>query len=702
MLLDTTYFDVQNSQESHKFKFSTSPVIFRILSDSLYSNKIGSIIRELASNAKDAHIAAGISDTPFFIELPVKNKLFNSTAPMFRITDYGTGLSEEDIYNIYTVYGESNKRHNNDMIGGFGIGSKSPFSYTETFTVISVYNGKRSVYCAYIDEKGFPSISKMSESETDKQPSVSVSFNVKPADIDEFYEEAVNQLRFFDPKPKLNIRLDFNEPKKLLEHDNWFISTDRYYSNEHYVRLLINGIPYMIDIKDFPCNERLTNTVLYVNIPIGVIDLNASRESIAYTEKTKSYLKDLISNIEKSVFNYINETNKDKSIYERSNFCCRNSISIPKNKPNFATSIKVPTYELDSCMESYGIKLYKFSHNVFKQFKSEFLSSYNYNDKQSYRTFPVTYKFYRISDKIPNTYLRDRGIVPNNSIVVKCNPLVDLSVLQNLFSGPEIESIDVPNYAPSLKATRAENSYQFRIYDRYTRLGQISDVNSYSCHIKHIDDIVKLVSNPNAIVFAMNGSELIYHPDVIKDNKFFSVMTALRNLSNRSKISGVYIISKTIIKRLKDTGRWEFPNYNEWISNIIKLMTDNVGLKITNDLDDICRVAKYQSDSIISNFLNNFNRIVSVGSDINDADLLAHENELIRTSAIYKKYYEFPEMSYVKAVHAEKIANIDISDVLNKIISEPLFMLISSPNGYYFNSNQCKYYYDACKKYNLI
>ena len=63
---------------------------FSILSDSLYSNKIKAVIRELSTNAYDAHIAAGNAETPFYINLPT------ALDSQFWVRDYGTGLNKED------------------------------------------------------------------------------------------------------------------------------------------------------------------------------------------------------------------------------------------------------------------------------------------------------------------------------------------------------------------------------------------------------------------------------------------------------------------------------------------------------------------------------------------------------------------------------------------------------------------------------
>ena len=54
-----------------EFKIKTSATAFKILSEGLYSNKIGSMVRELICNAYDAHCAAGTKDTPIDVELPM-------------------------------------------------------------------------------------------------------------------------------------------------------------------------------------------------------------------------------------------------------------------------------------------------------------------------------------------------------------------------------------------------------------------------------------------------------------------------------------------------------------------------------------------------------------------------------------------------------------------------------------------------------
>ena len=152
-----------------EFRIRNSAKAFGILPSGLYANKIRAIIRELGCNAVDSHVAAGVPDTPFDVHLPT------NLAPHFAIRDYGTGLSHDQVLNIYTTYFESTKTHSNDFIGALGLGSKSPFSYTDNFTVTAIQDGKKGIYSAYINDQGVPSVALMHTEDTDEPNGVGVN-----------------------------------------------------------------------------------------------------------------------------------------------------------------------------------------------------------------------------------------------------------------------------------------------------------------------------------------------------------------------------------------------------------------------------------------------------------------------------------------------------------------------------------------------
>ena len=68
--------------------------LFNVLRNQLYSDKELAIIREYSTNAADAHVEAGIADTPIEITLPTK------LSPTFKIRDFGLALNDSEIQDV--------------------------------------------------------------------------------------------------------------------------------------------------------------------------------------------------------------------------------------------------------------------------------------------------------------------------------------------------------------------------------------------------------------------------------------------------------------------------------------------------------------------------------------------------------------------------------------------------------------------------
>jgi len=121
------------TESSFGIKNENLNVLFDILRNKMYSDKMLAIIREYSVNGLDAHIDSGIPNKPIRIHLP------STFEPSFSIRDFGEGLSESEVREIYCMYGSSTKRQSNEVTGQLGLGSKSAFAYTDSF-VISSYN----------------------------------------------------------------------------------------------------------------------------------------------------------------------------------------------------------------------------------------------------------------------------------------------------------------------------------------------------------------------------------------------------------------------------------------------------------------------------------------------------------------------------------------------------------------------------------
>ena len=302
-----------------EFRIRNSAKAFNILSSGLYANKIRAIIRELSTNAVDSHVAAGKESTPFDIHLP------NSLEPWFSIRDYGTGLSHDQVTNIYTTYFESTKTDSNAFIGALGLGSKSPFSYTDNFTVTANKDGSKRIYTAFINEQGVPSIALMTDNDTDEPNGVEVQFSVNDRyDFNKFAQEAQFVFTYFKLRP-------------VVSGSSGFKFTDINYVDKDIIPgahvtktvyrsgsvAIMGNIAYPIDIpnsdKSFTDTLRnMLNCNLELHFGIGELDFQASREGLSYIPSTIESIKRKLEAVSAQLSVRLgDEANKIDNLWER-------------------------------------------------------------------------------------------------------------------------------------------------------------------------------------------------------------------------------------------------------------------------------------------------------------------------------------------------------------------------------------------------
>lgn len=294
---ETTEVVRGGTSEEGAFKIKGTAKAFDILSSGLYSNKILAIVRELSCNAYDSHVAADKRATPVEIRLP------SALDPTFHVRDFGTGLDHEDILGLYTTYFESTKSTSNDFIGALGLGSKSPFSYTSAFVVESRFNGTKRTYSAFKNEEGLPSITLMDTEETTDANGIQVSMPVRRDDIEKFHEAAKKALMYFNPIPRIVGRPGF-EPYRVTHHvsgTNWKIRSADYYARMSGPYVVQGFVSYPIDayvLKEHGLShsaQTLLHTDIDLYVPIGKVEVAASREALSYTKHT---IKNLIEFLE--------------------------------------------------------------------------------------------------------------------------------------------------------------------------------------------------------------------------------------------------------------------------------------------------------------------------------------------------------------------------------------------------------------------
>lgn len=289
MKLNTQQRDVLRSGVGREstFRIAANAQAFDILSSKLYTDARLAIVRELSTNAYDAQVEAGTQDKPFKVHLP------NDFATFFSIRDYGTGLSPEAIESIYTTYFASTRNDSNDYTGALGLGSKSPFSYTDQFTVTSYHNGTAYTYSAFKAEGGEPSIALLSEVPTDEENGLEIKINIRPGDAWEFERAARKVYRFFPVRPEISGRkIDFPNTEPAYYSDEYaiFANDPGTIGVPGRINVVMGNVCY--NVSNQHVNASLgANATLVMFMPIGTCQVAASREELHYDPVTITNLQ---------------------------------------------------------------------------------------------------------------------------------------------------------------------------------------------------------------------------------------------------------------------------------------------------------------------------------------------------------------------------------------------------------------------------
>jgi hypothetical protein len=274
------------------FSIAETPHMFNILSSGLYSDKVCAVLREIGCNAMDAHIMAGTPDRPFEVKLPT------TLDRTFYIKDWGPGLSDDEVRGLYTTYGLSNKQASDEVTGAFGLGSKSPFAYTDSFTVCAAKDGVKRVYTAYLGAGGAPAIVRIFEgpSDPDWPNGVMVTFPVQQKDISEFVRKAASVYCWFSVKPKV-LGLDAAKlatPEFAIRGAFYGICARGDNKDVKSSAVVTGNVRYPLELSKLGLRgervtvyESLFRTGVTLFLPIGEVLMTPSREHLQYTERTK-------------------------------------------------------------------------------------------------------------------------------------------------------------------------------------------------------------------------------------------------------------------------------------------------------------------------------------------------------------------------------------------------------------------------------
>lgn len=276
--------------DSTKMTFSTDVAhLFALLSKNLYGNPQLAAVREIITNAWDAHIEAGKTDTP----IRIRNE-----GDSFVIQDFGSGLAPDKFLELYGVVGGSSKRGDNRQTGGMGIGKMAPLASMPHFSVKSHYKGIATTYhiAGPTEESGgIPTITKVVE-----LPTVITGLEVIfPVSITAYENHIEDVIRM----GAIKAEYESEDKITLLEtiEDADFVYKKQIAWRSSAVFLRYGNISYGFRTYDMrqhaPSSAKLWDFLesfemeTVIKLQPGVAVVTPNREDLVITDKLKEYLE---------------------------------------------------------------------------------------------------------------------------------------------------------------------------------------------------------------------------------------------------------------------------------------------------------------------------------------------------------------------------------------------------------------------------
>lgn len=386
-----------------------SSMVFQLFTKNVYSNPIGTVVREITSNCFDSHEEAR-RDNPNWKPAPVvirKHKDNATDTTYISFIDYGVGMTPDRVQNIYGVYFESTKRVDNTQIGGFGIGGKTPLAYKRStgqgegeydnsFFVITIAEGTKYFYCIYEGAES-PVISMLHSEETDEPNGTEIRIPILEKDLDKFESEMIRQLYYFEnvvfegfEKERYNGEKYTNLPNdyQIVRGKNFLFRGTEYSSSIH---VCLGRVAYPIDYQTLGLQSHNYNLPIALKLNVGDLNVTVSRESIDYSEETIKFLKKKLDDAKNEIIELISKQ------YE-------NIVTLEQF---FSVKHDFGKLEFPNGLSLYVGNLIKQSDVDFSNFKYQFMKMPN--DKQLFRFFFNATSYGKKPTRSRYSYRRDDG-----------------------------------------------------------------------------------------------------------------------------------------------------------------------------------------------------------------------------------------------------------------------------------------------------
>lgn len=310
---------------TRNFTVKVGAHIMQVLSG-LYTNPIDAMVREYMTNMIDAYTALRKVNPNAEIRTPEIHAPGPLT-PTLEFRDYGIGMDNETVWEVYSQYGASTKTDSNDETGGFGLGSKTAFCYNsgQPWTIVATKDNVRNSYMAFVGEDGVPQLSHVSRETGDFPSGVSIKIPILRNDI-AAVTQALNKYVPFFPMPVELVNWPRPVPTYVPEYtmqfsvedvgDITFQHANVVNHHDRTVTFVMGGVPYIYDIHHYRNNSIALNLPdyfnkfsgsIYITVPVGTFNPVPSRDALKFDPHTIANMKKIATVIKN---NYRSEVDR--------------------------------------------------------------------------------------------------------------------------------------------------------------------------------------------------------------------------------------------------------------------------------------------------------------------------------------------------------------------------------------------------------
>jgi hypothetical protein len=355
----------------------SAQVLMQMLSKNLYSDAIGSTVRECASNALDSHRRAGV-DKPIIVSL-VRN---DSNNYEFSVEDFGIGLDADDVEKIISKYGKSTKRDSDTELGMMGLGFKAPLAYASSFYFTCRKDGVERKYMMYEGEDT-NTIDLLYEKPTTEGNGVKVIIPIKWSDRGDFTKKIKEQLAYFE---HVYFNVDDISNNFLIHRSQIFQFSEL--SSDNYLHVCLDDVYYPLDFSKLDIDKIEIPVGLRLTLTDGVFP-TPNRESLRYTPEAKKAILDKIVRFANIMTQRYNQSvTVDSDVYAVLKYYTSNSRYVKMFGKDFdynqLVKFATATLATPTIPGVNTLKLNTLANIAFSSLLSNYRRSYKYENSRMY------------------------------------------------------------------------------------------------------------------------------------------------------------------------------------------------------------------------------------------------------------------------------------------------------------------------------